>query len=66
MLAQTLPSDFTPVSRYYAMRTGGFCKEIQKRGVKLLNIDTEEKLSDIFTKGLHCPQFEYFRKILVG
>ena len=66
ILAQTLPPQCTPRSKYYATKTIWFREEIQKRGIKLLKIDTNEQLGDIFTKGLHRPQFEYLREKLMG
>ena len=44
---------------YYATKTIWFHEEINKRGIKLLKIDTTEQLGDIFTKGLSQPTFEY-------
>ena len=66
ILAQTLPPQCTHRSKYYATKTVWFREEIQKRKIKLLKIDTKEQLGDIFTKGLHRPQFEYLRQKLMG
>jgi hypothetical protein len=63
VLAETIPPQFTPRSKYYAIKTVWFREEIQKRGVKLLKIDTLEQLGDIFTKGLARAPFEYLRLI---
>ena len=52
ILANTLPPQFTPCSKFYAAKTIWFREEINKRGIKLLKIDTVEQLGDIFTKGL--------------
>jgi hypothetical protein len=57
-LAKTLPPQFTPRSKYYAIKTIWFCEEIFKRDVQLLKIDTAKKLGDIFTKGLTRFVFE--------
>ena len=40
LLAETLPPQFTPRSKYYATKTIWFCEEINKRGIKLLKIET--------------------------
>ena len=40
VLAETLPSQFTPRSKHYAIKTIWFREEIVKRGIKLLKIDT--------------------------
>jgi hypothetical protein len=66
VLAQTLPPQFTPRSKYYAIKTIWFCEEIFKRGIKLNKIDTVEQLGDIFTKGLTRVVFEYLRKKIMG
>jgi hypothetical protein len=59
VLAETLPPQFTPHSKYYATKTIWFCEEINKHGIKLLKIETSEQLGDMFTKGLAKPSFEY-------
>jgi hypothetical protein len=59
VLAETLPPQFTPHSKYYATKTIWFHEEINKHGIKLLKIDTSEQLGDMFTKGLAKPTFEY-------
>ncbi len=62
--AKTLPPQFTPQSKYYAIKTVWFCEEIFKRDVQLHKINTVEQLGDIFTKGLTGFVFEYLRKII--
>jgi hypothetical protein len=52
VLAKTLPPQFTPGSKYYALKMIWFCEEIFKRNVQLHKIDTVEQLGNIFTKGL--------------
>ena len=66
ILVKALPSQFTQRSKYYASQTIWFCEEINKRGIKLLNIDTVETLGGIFTKGLPRTIFEYLRKNIMG
>ena len=66
VLAQTLPPQFTPRSKYYTIKTVWFREEIHKRGVHLLKIETVEQLGDIFTKGLARATFEYLRKKIMG
>ncbi len=51
-LVKTLPPQFIPRSKYYAVKTIWFREEIFKRDVQLHKIDTAKQLSDIFTKGL--------------
>ena len=66
VLAKTLPPQFTPRSKYYAIKTIWFREEIFKRDMQLLKIDTAEQLGDIFTKGLTRFVFEYLRKKILG
>jgi hypothetical protein len=66
VLAKTLPPQFTPRSKYYATKTIWFWEEINKRGIKLLKIETSEQLVDIFTKGLAQPTFEYLQSKIIG
>ena len=40
VLAKTLPPQFTPSSNYYVIKTIWFHKEIRKRCIQLLKIDT--------------------------
>jgi hypothetical protein len=55
----TISPQYTPWSKYHAIKTIWFWEEIHKQGIKLLKIDTTEQLGDIFTKGLAQPTFEY-------
>ena len=66
VLAKTLPPQFTPRSKYYAIKTIWFREEIVKRGIQLIKIDTVEQLGDIFTKGLTRVVFEYLRLKIMG
>ncbi len=65
VLAETLPPQFTPRSKYYATKTIWFREEFHKHGIKLKKIETSEKLGDIFTKGLTQTTFEYLRVKIV-
>ncbi len=66
VLAKTLPPQFTPRSKYYAVKTIWFCEEVFKREVQLHKIDNVEQLGDIFTKGLTRFVFKYLRKKIMG
>ena len=66
VLAESLPPQFTPRIKWYALKTVWFREEIFKRGIKLFKIDTVEQLGDMFTKGLSKPTFEYLRAKLMG
>ncbi len=52
VLAKTLPPQFTPQSKYYAIKTIWFHEEIFNRDVQLYKINNVEQLGDIFTKRL--------------
>ena len=66
VLAETLPPQFTPRSKYYATKTIWFREEIHKREMKLKKIETSEQLGDLFTKGLPQATFEYLRAKIIG
>jgi len=66
VLAEMLPPQFTPRSKYYAIKTIWFCEQIHTQGIKLVKIETTEQLGDIFTKGLAQPAFEYLWSKLIG
>ena len=62
VLAETIPPQFTPRIKYYAIKTVWFREEIQRPGVQFVKIKTLEQLGDTFTKGLARATFEYLRK----
>ena len=66
ILAETLPPQFTPRSKHYAIKTVWFREQIVMRGIKLVKIDTIEQLGDMFTKSLSKVVFENLRKKLMG
>ena len=66
ILVETLPPQFTPRSKHYAIKPVWFCEKIHKQGIKLLKIDTVEQLGDIFTKSLPRATFEHLRKKIMG
>ena len=66
VLAETLPPQFTPRSKWYALKTVWFREEIHKRGIKLIKIETLEQLGDMFTKGLLRATLEYLRANIMG
>jgi hypothetical protein len=64
VLAKTLPPQFTPQSKYYAIKMIWFCEEIHKHCVQLLTMNTVIQLGEIFTKGVTQVTFEYLRRKL--
>ena len=66
VLAKTVPPQFTPASKHYAVKTHWFREQIIKRGIELCKIATVEQLGDICTKCLPQATFEYLRKKMMG
>jgi len=66
VLVETLPPQFTPRSKHYAIKTIWFREQIGQRKIKLFKIDTMEQLGNLFTKGLPRATFEYLRCQLLG
>ncbi len=66
VLAETIPPQFTPRSKYYAIKMVWYREEIQRCGVKLLKIETLGQLGDIFTKRSARATFEYLRKKMMA
>ena len=66
ILAEMLPSQYIPQSKYHATKTIWFCKEIVKRGIKLVKVETVEELSDMLTKAWSRVTFGYLRSTLMG
>ncbi len=66
VLAKTLPPQFNPRSKYYAIKTIWFCEEIFKRDIQLNKINTVKQFGDIFTKGLTRVVFKYIQKKIMG
>lgn len=66
VLATTLPPQFTPRSKYYAIKTVWFREGIIARGVKVVAIETRLQLGDIFTKMPGLATFVFLRKLVLG
>ena len=66
VLATTLPPQFTPRSKYYAIKTVWFREGIIARGIKVVAIETRLQLGDIFTKMPGHATFVFLRKLLLG
>ena len=66
VLAQTLPPQFTPASKHYAVKTHWFREKCLERSVVIQKISTTEQLGDICTKCLPVATFQYLRKKLMG
>ena len=66
VLEDTLLSQFTLISNYYALKLVWFCEETQKSGIKFLKIDTVNQLGDMLTKGLAVATFEHIWKKIIA
>ena len=66
ILAETVPPQFTLLSKAYAVKTHWFREQIIERGIKIMKISTTEQLGDICTKCLPLATFQYLCKKLVG
>ena len=66
VLATTLPPQFTPRSKYYAIKTVWFREGIIAKGVKVVAIETRLQLGDIFTKMPGLATFVFLRELLLG
>ena len=66
ILTTTLPPQFTPHSKHYAIKTIWFCEKIIEKKIKVAQIDTCLQLGDIFTKMPSQVTFEFLRNLLQG
>ena len=66
ILANTLPPQFTPRSKHYAIKTIWFREKIVEHGIKVVAIDTKLQRGDIFTKMPPKEVFEFLRKLNQG
>jgi hypothetical protein len=66
ILADTLPPQYTPLSKHYHIKTIWFRELIKKLKIKLVKIKTVEQLGALFTKAVPRIQFEYLRKSHMG
>ena len=66
VLVQTIPPQFTPRSKCYAIKMVWFHEEIHKHGIHLLKIDTFDQVGDILMKGLPRATFEYLLRKMMG
>ena len=62
VLVEMITPQFTPVSKYYATKNIWFHEEIFNIGINLVNIDTLQKLGDLFIKGFHKEKKLYIQK----
>ena len=56
ILAETVPPQFTPRSKHYAVKTHWFREQLIRRSISMAKIVTTKQLGDIFTKCLPVAQ----------
>ena len=66
ILATTLPPQFTPPSKHYAIKIIWFCEKIIEKKIKVAPIETRLQMGDIFTKIPSQVTFEFLRSLLQG
>ena len=64
-MAKNLTHQYDLSRKYYVSKTIWFCEKIQKRRIKILNIDTVKKLVNMFTKGIPRDMFQHLQKKII-
>jgi hypothetical protein len=67
-LANLDPGQSTPRSKFYNSKVHWFRSHLhdEESGIKVMKVDTEEQLADLFTKPLTREPFEKLRFMLMG
>ena len=66
ILAKTIPPEFTPRSKFYALKTIWFREQIANLGIEVIKVDTKLQWGDICTKMPPVVIFEFLRKLIMG
>ena len=66
ILAKTIPPEFTPRSKFYALKTIWFREQIAILGIEVIKVDTKLQWEDICTKMPPVVTFEFLRKLIMG
>jgi hypothetical protein len=66
ILAKTIPPEFTPRSKFYALKTIWFREQIAILGIEVIKVDTKLQWGDICTKMPPVVIFEFLRKLIMG
>ena len=66
VLAQTLPPQFTPASKHYAVKTHWFREKCIERSVVIQKVSTIEQLGGVCTQFVPVVNFQYLRKKIMG
>ena len=66
VLVDTLPPQFTPASKQYAVKVHWFREKCIEMKIEISKVSTTEQLGDICEKCLPVATFQYLRKKLIG
>ena len=66
ILAKTIPPEFTPRSKFYALKTIWFREQIVELGITMIKVDTKYQWGDICTKMPPVVTYEFLRKLIMG
>ena len=66
ILATTIPPEFTPRSKFYALKTIWFREQIALLKIEVVKIDTKYQWGDICTKMPPAVTFEFLRELIMG
>ena len=66
ILANTIPPEFTPRSKFYALKTIWFREQLVELGIKVVKVDTKNQWGDICTKMPPVVVYEFLRKLIMG
>ena len=66
ILAKVIPPEFTPRSKFHALKTIWFREQIVELEIEVLKIDTTLQWGDICTKMPPAVIFKFLRKLIMG
>lgn len=66
ILANTIPPEFTPRSKFYALKTIWFREQIALLKIDVVKIETKYQWGDICTKMPPVVTFEFLRELIMG
>jgi hypothetical protein len=65
-LANMEPGRNTPTSKFFHIKYHWFREQMKPNEIRVVKVDTQEQLADIFTKGLRLATFEPLRLKIMG
>ena len=66
ILTKTIPPEFTPRSKFYALKTIRFREQIMELRIIVIKVDTKLKWGDICMKQPLVVTYEFLRKLIMG